>query len=173
MSKPDGIAAENGAVLLLIVTCVLSCVPVFGFVMYALGWLLLLVAFILCIVAMAQGRTVSGIFALLCVITIGPAGVIFGPLLSTGLVWSAQQSTQPAQQAQTAHEQPASTTPVPHYEPERRLFRPQTVTITKQTGRLSPGTSVYAAGEQGEELLVRVGDFLFPVRKDATTYRGE
>lgn len=66
--------------------CLLSIVPLLGVVVWVIGGPVLLAAFVLSIVAIAQGRATGGVLLLLFSVTLAPLAVFLGPILATFLL---------------------------------------------------------------------------------------
>ena len=71
--------------ILLLLTCGLSLIPVFGFASWLIAAPMLIAAFALAIVVLSRGGTGQGILLLLCSAVIAPVFVFCAPFLATAL----------------------------------------------------------------------------------------
>ena len=108
--------------VLIFLTCGVSVIPVFGFASWLVAGPFLLVAFVLSIVVLARGGTVSGLLLLLFTVVIAPIFIFCAPFISTALGISkpgapttklAAPNRPTPTVTETTRTAPSSATPVP------------------------------------------------------------
>lgn len=99
--------------ILLILTCGLSLIPVFGFGAWIIAGPMLIASFVISIVVLSRGGTAQGIVLLLLSVIVAPVFILCAPIITTALGIGAAAATTAAAVPAVTPETSIITTPVP------------------------------------------------------------